>query len=511
MKRMLSLLIVLALLIIQIPSALADGNMPEAILMLSSFLSRSDSVDYEIDDVINAFSQIGSTDRAIEFKFYSTMIKYILDTNWYEAQNYITVLETMNFDDYLAGDAFPEYMISHGVTGTEYTAVRPVSEVKVYIDGRIAYSEGRRNDAYTAFLTCYNFYDAADYLLKLMDQSGGQAIVIASAPPVETTAPTVPVEATVPSETNMPAPPEITYIQPAIGLNTITWTPVEGAVSYTIIQYSINGEQREVYIGKDTKGRDETVRMGAKYSYRVVATLGDGSKVMSEEKTIISATQAPANNNATPAPQAHTTHTWAAADCTHPKTCTVCGATEGNALGHDWKAADCTHAKTCSRCGATEGNALGHDWKAADCTHAKTCSRCGATDGSALGHDWKPATETAPKTCSRCGATEGSKLTWGEWSSWSTNAVTASSTRQVETRTVYNYYHWHYYNTKHNSWYNHYAEYTGSQYKAGSGQWEYKTTTAPLDYVGTVDGHKYYSGYWYLQSTSTEYRYRDLK
>ena len=40
----------------------------------------------------------------------------------------------------------------------------------------------------------------------------------------------------------------------------------------------------------------------------------------------------------------------------------------------------------------------------------KTCKICGATEGEALGHDWKEATTEAPKTCTRCGATEGEKL-----------------------------------------------------------------------------------------------------
>ena len=55
---------------------------------------------------------------------------------------------------------------------------------------------------------------------------------------------------------------------------------------------------------------------------------------------------------------------------------------------HSWKAATCTAAKTCSTCGATEGEALGHSWKAATCTAAKTCSTCGATEGEALGHSY---------------------------------------------------------------------------------------------------------------------------
>jgi len=101
-------------------------------------------------------------------------------------------------------------------------------------------------------------------------------------------------------------------------------------------------------------------------------------------------------------------HDWKAADCTAPKTCKTCGATEGAAKGHDWKAADCTSPKTCKTCGATEGSAKGHDWKAADCTSPKTCKICGATEGSAKGHDWKAADCTAPKTCKTCGAVEGS-------------------------------------------------------------------------------------------------------
>lgn len=62
-----------------------------------------------------------------------------------------------------------------------------------------------------------------------------------------------------------------------------------------------------------------------------------------------------------------------------------------NSHSHIWKDATCLEPKTCSECGATEGEALGHDWKAATCTEAKTCSRCGATEGEALGHEWKPS------------------------------------------------------------------------------------------------------------------------
>ena len=126
-------------------------------------------------------------------------------------------------------------------------------------------------------------------------------------------------------------------------------------------------------------------------------------------------------------------HIWKDATCEEPKTCAICGKTEGKALDHKWEDATCEEAKTCKRCGETEGSPLGHDWVDATCESAKTCitcgkvegdvgghtwvnatclepkycSTCGKTEGSALGHSWKDATYTEPKTCTRCGETEG--------------------------------------------------------------------------------------------------------
>lgn len=74
---------------------------------------------------------------------------------------------------------------------------------------------------------------------------------------------------------------------------------------------------------------------------------------------------------------------------------------------HDWKAATCSEAKTCTICGETEGAAIGHNWKAADCQNPKTCTVCNATEGAPAGHTWADATDTAPKTCTTCGATLG--------------------------------------------------------------------------------------------------------
>ena len=110
------------------------------------------------------------------------------------------------------------------------------------------------------------------------------------------------------------------------------------------------------------------------------------------------------------------THDFKDADCETAKTCKICSATEGEALGHDWIDADCETAKTCKVCSKTEGAALGHDWKAATCETAKTCKVCSKTEGEALGHEWIDADCETPMTCKTCGATKGTALDhdWAE-------------------------------------------------------------------------------------------------
>ncbi len=80
-------------------------------------------------------------------------------------------------------------------------------------------------------------------------------------------------------------------------------------------------------------------------------------------------------------------HAWKDATCDAPKTCRVCGATEGEALGHSWIDATCETPATCERCGVTEGKALGHDLS--EVTVESTCQKQGYTGRACNRCDFK--------------------------------------------------------------------------------------------------------------------------
>lgn len=103
-------------------------------------------------------------------------------------------------------------------------------------------------------------------------------------------------------------------------------------------------------------------------------------------------------------------HKWRAATCAAPKTCSDCGATEGNPAEHKWEDATCITPKTCSVCGAAEGNPGEHHWSAATCTAPKTCSVCKQAEGEALPHKLSSANYQSPAICQVCGVAEGTPL-----------------------------------------------------------------------------------------------------
>ena len=83
-------------------------------------------------------------------------------------------------------------------------------------------------------------------------------------------------------------------------------------------------------------------------------------------------------------------HSFEEATCSMPKTCLLCGVTEGEMLGHNWQNANCTAAKTCIRCGEREGDALGHSLNTddGDCSTSIVCTECGTVITAARSHDF---------------------------------------------------------------------------------------------------------------------------
>lgn len=72
-------------------------------------------------------------------------------------------------------------------------------------------------------------------------------------------------------------------------------------------------------------------------------------------------------------------HKWQAATCLTPRTCTLCGQTEGKLRSHEWGSTACDAPEGCVVCGTLEGIELSHEWGG----DGRICVRCGYDGRSA--------------------------------------------------------------------------------------------------------------------------------
>ena len=142
-----------------------------------------------------------------------------------------------------------------------------------------------------------------------------------------------------------------------------------------------------------------------------MASCGDNKD--NKETQATQDTQSTDNNENTESEQNKETtcsHTWVDADCDTPKTCSICGATEGDALGHATEEDDgnCLTPIVCPRCnevltsGKTQHIAHADD---GDCTTPIDCTICGTIITSATdGHSAEPDDHdcTTPTKCVTC-------------------------------------------------------------------------------------------------------------
>ena len=147
-------------------------------------------------------------------------------------------------------------------------------------------------------------------------------------------------------------------ITATVGDETLSWN-LEDMVALTLTKNAkIQG-----YDPKTGKAlvtwKDELLKQGKDYKLKTETRAG---------VTIVTATGI--NNftdsisrmfyEGTPHPFNGTEHKWKDATCSAPKTCEICGKTEGVALGHIWKDATCDNPKICTRCKASSGRPAGH-------------------------------------------------------------------------------------------------------------------------------------------------------
>ena len=111
-------------------------------------------------------------------------------------------------------------------------------------------------------------------------------------------------------------------------------------------------------------------------------------------------------------------HSWKGPFCNLPVHCSVCGYSESEELGeHEWSHPNCTYPKTCHYCGLTEGEPNDeHSWFMAPCIKVNMCSICYKTDGESKGeHIWIEASCSSPKLCTECMITEGEPTFEHKW------------------------------------------------------------------------------------------------
>ena len=394
-----------------------------AILQLESYLESSEKNNKkELLAIRVAFDELERYENSHFFKYYVNVLIKIEDDEYdSKLELYLDMVDNPTFNEYLASEL-------------KDSPIRPVEELKLYALGREYQFEGEKALAAEQYRECLSFYDAAERYEELrgheMDSAYDQAVeLLENEKLVEAYALFSTISKHKDSEEYMayiekklggvpsaeptpePAPLRIVRQPKSVTVtnkNDTADATVEAEGDGLTYQWYIKNPKEEKFTASSITDATYSVHMTAAKSGRqayCIVTDQYGNSEQSDTITLflIEPTAAP---TAEPAHE----HSWVPADCTHPKTCSACGATDGKALGHTWKDATCTAPKTCSVCGATDGKALGHTWKDATCTAPKTCSRCGATDGKALGHKWQDATCTTPKTCSVCGATDGKAM-----------------------------------------------------------------------------------------------------
>ena len=573
MKRLIALLLGIVLLLTAVPAVptLADeeadnlnkiAQMVEEEYLLPMY-NGEDAKKEVLERCLKMLKDEKGGPKKKPLELYCQVLLYIENNQFDQANQTMFVLNQTamkkTFDE--------EFIEKSG--GESQTALMTIENLAYYLQGREAENNNDRDTALEAYGQCSNSADAAyrieriadeqfddaislmavgkydsakEILKKLADRQYAAAIAMlrdwSTPTPKPTAKPTATPKATAtPKPTATPTPKPTVKptakptATPKITVNLWVETATEDwvALSWEVNRYDVTYElQRQVGSSKvwetieTSQGNyygfaDYPVVVGQTYRYRIVV---DGQSLSEVTATIPKPT-------ATPKPTQKITPKPTATQKPSVSISLQLNHAGINSVDLSW---------TCGTSGVTyevqRKGGSSSSW-----TTLATISSKSYTDNSAQAgtkYTYRIVAKSASGTSNEVSVTTlqnstptPKPKTWGSWSSWSTNPVSASSTRQVETKVetqynsvpVYNYSRWYYYNTSWEQWTHSYAQYMGGNYLDGSGKWQYKTTSEPLPKVNMKDGRQQYNGGWWNESVSykqesyqvTYYRYRDLK
>lgn len=531
-SRFMAILLVLAVTLTSAVFAESSDSLAQryqaAISQLERYLMNLQDDPVNIRSVAEEFQKLGNYEGSSAFYYYTLGLADASENNF--------VLIPMYIDALKINTGFNDRLMELRRNGSN---IPTISEWAAYLNGRVAENEGNYAEASAQYQQCLNVLDAQTrilYALALGKQTTAAPVATPTPMPVATAAPTAePVAEIAPT----------LYVNANSNSITLEWTATNNATNYNLYRRrsDSNLAYTLIYRGQALSYTDTSAEPNCTYSYYVVAATSSGRSLSSYSKQAIITGRSSTTSNQKVNPP--TLYANANSKSITLEWTSVSGATNyalyrrrtsydsnyqlvygGSSLSYTDTSASANYKYTYYVVATTSsGQQLTSNTKEA-IIHGNNSGSTTTTKPSGGGTTTKPSgggTTTKPSG----GGVTPKPQQWSAWTQWSTTPVSSSSTRQVETKVEteytttksYSYSRWHYYNTGWGKWAYSYTDYTGSNYKAGSGSWEYKTTTEPLAKVGTIDGHQKYSDYWWNETVSnkqeahqvTYYRYRDLQ
>ena len=583
MKRSIGLFLCLAMLMMFCWNAAGeaislDEVYQSAIEQLESYFESVPQTEETLDSVIDTFSWLqdyDDTGHSSGWYLYIQVLRSIGQNDFSTASNLMVQLRWhAEFADYLNSSEF------------EHSPIGSVSELNTYLCGREAENGNHLNDAmnYYEEINCFDSQERmtsiinaeeSAYQTAIADMSAGnygKAYDALSSLAEENYKDSAEVIQTLIKQyASTHSSPEISLSQQN-GVVNVTWDAIADAHEYIIYRKTAETEYQEVSRTTGLEYNDIEVSEDTQYYYQVAAGILYGAMSSSVEKNIVIDVRVPElalscnengvslNWNAVKDVVQYTvmrkkgTETFAAIATTSVASyvdssaesgmnytykitvVTVNGAsgasdeksieTRSKAVWSAWSDWDSDEKKSSATCEVETKTQYRSREK--QTTTSTNGSMSGWIKGNAISTTWGAwsgwSTSPVSASSTRQVKTKTEKQTsWGAWSDWSTSTVSASATREVDSKVeavntevkTYSYKRWTYMHTSGVWWYS-YAQYTGPEY-AGQGKWESKTLLDPLAVIGSADGHTKYTGCWYYETINTKtktenvtyYRYRD--